>query len=234
MANQLSCIIVDDDEIDRLTTLSLVRKYPWLQVEGVYDNPVKALAGVAEALPDIAFLDVDMPDMTGLELRRKLADIPACVIITSYPEYAVESFEVAALDFLVKPLRAERFAVTIERLQDLFTLREKAKLLDHSLGADAIIIKEGHEQVKLSLHEIIYLEALKDYTRLITAHGKHYVLASLGNLLKEAGFGSFVRIHKSYAVQKHFVERMKGQELTVKGIVLPVGRAYKDNLAQLK
>jgi two-component system, LytTR family, response regulator len=235
MASKLyRCIVVDDDEIDRLTVQSFIKKYPLLEIEGVYTNAEAALTAVENNIPDIAFLDVDMPDMSGLELRRKLTAIPACVFITSYPDYAVESFELAALDFIVKPVKAERFAKTIERLNDFFTIREKAALLDYSLGSDTIFIKDGHEQVKLQLHHIIYLEALKDYTSIITTTGKHCVLASLGNLLKEPGFQSFIRIHKSYAVQKNYIEKMKAQEMVLKGFTLPVGRTYKDVLAEFK
>lgn len=234
MARTLTCIVVDDQEIDRLTTISLVKKYPQLQVTGTFDNPEAALLHVQQSVPDIAFLDVDMPAMSGLELRRELQQIPACVFITSYPEYAAESFEVSALDFIVKPLRSERFAKTIDRLQEFFIIRDKASLLDHSLGGDTIFIKDGHNQVKLQLHEVIYLEALKDYTSIVTGTGKYCVLSSLGNLLKEAGFSSFIRIHKSFAVQKHFIERIKAQELVAKGITLPVGRSFKDALSDLK
>ncbi|WP_276483714.1 LytR/AlgR family response regulator transcription factor [Paraflavitalea pollutisoli] len=234
MTNPLRCIIVDDDEIDRLTTVALVKQYPVIQVTGVYDHPGKAMQAMVQDPPDIAFLDVDMPGMSGLELRRQLSGIPACVFITSYPEYAVESFELAAIDFIVKPLRADRFAMTMERLQQYMTLRQKAQLLDHTLGGDTIFIKEGTAQVKLSLHEIIYLEALKDYTRIVTSNNKHCVLTSLGNLLQEPGFQNFLRVHKSFAVQKQWVERIGSQDILVKGTSLPVGRAYKENLAQLK
>lgn len=234
MLNPLSCIIVDDDEIDRLTTLSFVKQYPWLQVSGVFTNAVDALDEVTGKLPDVAFLDVDMPGMSGLDLRRRLNSVPACIIITAFPEYAVESFEVAALDFMVKPIRSERFATTANRLRTFFTIREKASLLDHSFGGDTILIKDGHEQVKLALHEIYYLEALKDYTRIVTANAKHHVLASIGNLLKAPEFAGFVRIHKSFAVQKHFVDRMKTDSVMIKDIELPVGRVYKENLIQLK
>lgn len=234
MANQLRCIIVDDDEIDRLSTLALVKQYPYVQVAGVFDDPIKAMQTILQDLPDVAFLDVDMPGMSGLELRRQLTAIPACVFITSFPEYAVESFELAAIDFIVKPLRADRLAITMERLQQYMALRQKAQLLDHTLGGDTIFIKEGTQLVKLAVHEIIYLEALKDYTRIVTTTGKHCVLAALGNLLKEPGFQGFLRVHKSFAVQKQWVERVGSQELLVKGITLPVGRAYKESLAQLK
>lgn len=233
MAASYSCIIVDDDEIDRLTTLSFVKKHSLLQVSGVYASAEEALHLTDGKLPDIAFLDVDMPGMTGLELRRELDMIPACVFITSYPDYAVEGFELAALDFIVKPIKAERFLKTVERINEYFLIKEKSILLEHVLGADVIFIKEGHEQIKLSLHEVLYLEALKDFTQVVTEKRKYCVLSTLGNLLKNEAFRSFVRIHKSYAVQKHFIDRIKPQEVILKNITLPVGRTYKavlDNL----
>lgn len=234
MASAWPCIIVDDDEIDRLTTVSFVKKYPFLTITGVYSSAEEALEKTANQLPAIAFLDVDMPGLSGLELRKKLDSIPACVFITSYPDYAVESFELAALDFIVKPVRGERFEKTAQRIKEYFTIREKSNLLQHTLGADTIFIKEGHEQIKLSLHEVLYLEALKDFTNVVTEKRKYCVLSSLGNLLKEPGFSSFIRIHKSYAVQKNFIDKVKGQELFIRNIILPVGRVYKPVLDQLK
>lgn len=229
-----SCIIVDDDEIDRLTTQSFVRKYQFLENAGEFADAETALLAVEKKIPDIAFLDVDMPGMTGLELRRKLADIPACIFITSYPEYAVESFDLAALDFIVKPIKGDRFAKTIDRITEFFIIREKAKQLDYTLGADTITIKDGHTKIKILLHQVLYLEALKDYTRIITTTGRHCVLSSIGNLLKQPGFESFIRIHKSFAVQKNYIEQVLGQEVHLKGISLPIGRAYKENLSAYK
>lgn len=234
MTTHYAAIIIDDDEIDRLTTMSFVKRYPSLQITGVFENAETALTASKEKLPDIAFLDVDMPGMSGLELRRHLANIPACVFITAYPDYAVEGFELAALDFIVKPISGDRFAKTMNRIFDFFTTREKAKLLDHTLGADSIIIKDGHMQVKLQLHQVLYLEALKDYTIVVTNTGKHFVLSTIGNLLKESGFQSFIRIHKSYAVQKNYIDKIKAQEVYINNIILPVGRAYKEALAEFK
>lgn len=229
-----SCIIVDDDEIDRLTTQFFVKKHSSLSIAGVYSTAEEALEAVKQNLPAIAFLDVDMPGMSGLELRKKLTDVPACIFITSYPDYAVESFELAALDFIVKPIKSDRFSKTVERIIEFFTIRNKAALLDHSLGAESIFIKDGYEQVKIQLHDIVYLEALKDYTSIVTTNGKHCVLSSIGNLLKEPGFQTFIRIHKSFAVQKNYIERIKAQEVLVKNISLPVGRNYKEALSMLK
>lgn len=234
MNQLLHCIIADDDEIDRLAIQSFIKKYPTLQIDGIYANAESALAAVEKKLPDIAFLDVDMPGISGLELRSKMMNIPVCVFVTSYPDYAVEGFELAALDFIVKPIKTERFAKTINRIHDFFSVREKVELLNHTLGADSITIKDGHTHVKIQLHQVQYLEALKDYTSIVTTTGKHCVLSSIGNLLKENGFQSFVRIHKSYAVQKNYVVRIRAQEVELKNITLPVGRAYKEALAAFK
>lgn len=228
------CIIVDDDEVDRLTTLSFVRKYPFLAIAGIYSSAEEALAGIQQTPVDILFLDIDMPGLSGLHLRRQLLDTPACIFITAYPDYAVESFELAALDFLVKPVKADRFLQTITRLQDYFDIKRKAALFECSVGGDTIFIKEGHEQIKIKLHEIVYLEALKDYTHVVTTTKKYCVLFTLGNLLKEAAFKTFIRIHRSYAVQKHFIEKIAANQVILNtAIILPVGRSYKESLEEL-
>lgn len=234
MIKKITCMVVDDDEIDRLTTVSFLKDYPFIEISGIFDSPVKALAAVQQQPPEVLFLDVDMPEMSGLQLRQQLLHIPACIFITSYPDYAVESFEMAALDFLVKPFKAERFSKTIQRLQEYMNVRHKSELLNHTLGADTIFIKDGNDQVKLQLHEIIYLEALKDYTGIITASRKYAVLTPLGTLIKEKVFSNFIRIHRSYAVQKHFIKKISSGEVMVNDIVLPVGRTFKEALNSLK
>jgi two-component system, LytTR family, response regulator len=234
MSRIYHCIIADDHEIDRLSVAAAIKRHPFMQVMGIYSSAEDALASVNTTLPDIAFLDIDMPGISGLALRKQLLDIPVCVFITSYPDYAVDSFELAALDFIVKPLKAERFAITAERIKTYLDIKYKAVLLDATLGADTIFIKQGHEQVKLSLHDVIYLEALKDYTIIVTAQKKYSVLSALGNVLREKSFENFIRVHRSYAVQKHFIERIKAQEITVNNIVLPVGRNYKEAVSKLK
>lgn len=234
MTKRVTCFVVDDNEIDRLTAQSFLKDYPRIEVTGSYDSPENALSAAQKDIPDCLFLDIDMPKMNGLKLREQLMHIPACVFITAYPDYAVESFEYAAFDFLVKPFSAKRFAITMERLLEYIDIRHKSDLLNHTLGADTIFIKDGLTQIKLQLHEVIYLEALKDYTRIITANHKYTVLSPLGNLIKEKSFSSFIRIHRSYAVQKHFIKKINTGGVWVNDIVLPVGRSYKDSLNLLK
>lgn len=229
----ITCIVVDDDEIDRLTTVAFVKQFPSLHLLEVYSSPAEFLAANT-SLPQVLFLDVDMPGMSGLELRKQLMAVPACVFVTAYPDYAVESFELDALDYLVKPLKMERFAMTVQRIQTFIDVRERALMLSHTLGADSIFIKEGYEQIKISLHEVLYLEALKDYTRIVRTGQSHCVLSNLGELLKQPAFQSFTRIHKSYAVQHLHIQKYNSTHVEIAGFTLPIGRAYKTALSHLQ
>jgi two-component system LytT family response regulator len=233
MTDKISCMLVDDDRVDLLTTEAFLEPYPFIEITGCYTAPEMALKAANEKMPDAFFLDIDMPGLTGLDLRRLLT-IPTCIFITSYPDYALESFELAALDFLVKPLQHERFAATITRLQEYITIRRKADMLSHTLGADTVFIKDGRQQFKLALHDILYLEALNNYTRIVTAGRKYTVLSTLSNLMQEKAFKSFVRIHRSYAVQRHLIRKIGGAEVMVGDVPLPVGRTYKPAIDQLK
>jgi DNA-binding LytR/AlgR family response regulator len=231
MTNKYTCIIIDDDEIDRLTVVSFAKKFPVLDILGVFESAEEALSIIEKEKIDVLFLDIDMPGLNGIEFRKKALEIPVCIFITAHPEHAVESFEIETLDFIVKPLKLDRFAQTVSRIEEFMEIKLKALLFEASIGGDTIYIKEGHEQTKVKLHEILYLEALKDYTLIITDKKRHCVLSSIGNLLKENHFQSFIRIHRSFAVQKQFIQKINSSEILLhNNITIPVGRSYKENL----
>lgn len=231
MTKKYPCIIVDDDEIDRLTVLSFAKRFPVLDILGVFESAEDALPFIDTHDIDILFLDIDMPGLSGIEFRKKALEIPVCIFITAHPEHAVESFEIETLDFIIKPLKLDRFSQTVSRIEEFMDVKLKASLLEASIGGDSIYIKEGHEQTKVKLHEILYLEALKDYTLIITDKKRHCVLSSIGNLLKEDHFQSFIRIHRSFAVQKQFIQKINSSEIILNNnITIPVGRSYKENL----
>jgi two-component system, LytTR family, response regulator len=229
-----ACIIIDDNELDRLTVVSYVNNYPFLQISGAFESAEAALAFTHEkGLPDVIFLDIDMPGMNGLAVRKELQAVPACIFVTSHPEFALEGFEMAALDYIVKPLHADRFAVTMERLKAYLELYHNASTPEHKLENDTLFIKDGFTHVQLQVQDIVYLEALKDYTGIITRQKKYCVLSPLGNLLKEKAFSGFVRIHRSYAVHKQSIQKITLREVSINGKILPVGRSYKETVEKL-
>jgi len=230
---EYKCFIVDDNLADRLATVSFARKYSFLKIEGVFDGASAAIDAAKKSFPDVIFLDIDMADINGLDLRVQLEKVTACIFITAYPDYALPAIDVNALDFLVKPLNAERFDLSMTRLKYFLDIQHKAELFDHSSEGDSLFIKDGHTKIKIQLSEIIYLEALKDYTGIITKEKKYCVLTSLGNIIEEKFFRDFIRIHRSYAVPKQMIEKINSKEIIVNGGALPVGRSYKKSLDKL-
>jgi len=214
-----------------LRVVSVARSFPVLNILKVFTSSEKALAFIEKEKIEVLFLDIDMPGINGLEFRKKLKSIPVCVYITSHPEYAVDSFALETLDFIVKPLQLDRFAQTVKRIEEFMDIKQKATLYELSFVNDFIYIKEGYDQIKIKLQDILYLEALKDYTLLVTPNKRHCVLASIGNLLKETSFQSFVRIHRSFAVQKNHIQKIGSQNVTLTNAALiPIGYSYKSNL----
>ena len=229
-----SCIIVDDDEIDRLTTVSFARKFPFLDISGIYASTEEALKNFNAGQIQVMLLDIDLPGLSGLEFRRLMMGVPVCIFITAYTEHAIKSFELAAFDFLEKPLTNDRFALSMRRLEEYMDIRQKASLFEISLGGDILYIKDGYDQIKLKLHEILYLEALKDYTKIVTVNKNYCVVSNIGTLLKEKSFNTFLRIHRSYAVQQNFIQKITPNTVVINNFELPIGRSYKDMVKNLK
>jgi two-component system, LytTR family, response regulator len=226
---QYNCLIIDDEEIDRLMVTSYVKRFPILNIVAICSSANEAYKIIEENKIDVLFLDIDMPETNGLAFRKQMLHIPACIYITAHPEHALDSFELDTLDFIVKPLKFDRFNFAIKRLEDYLELKEKAELFEATIGGDSVMIKDGHSQTKVKLHDILYLEALKDYTKIVTPTKKHCVLFSLGNLLKEESFKNFIRIHRSYAIQKLLVHAVNSNFVTLHDKTeIPIGRSYKE------
>jgi two-component system, LytTR family, response regulator len=229
--SQWNCIIVDDVLVDRLMVVSFAKRFPKLNIVGAYATATEAIAVLEQQKIDILFLDIDLPKLTGLEFRKKALKVPVCIYITGHAEHALESFDLETLDFIVKPLKFDRFEKAMHRAEQLLEVNEKAKLFELSFGKDVIHIKEGTDQTKIKLFDILYLEALKDYTLLVTSQKKHCIWSNIGSLLKQETFKDFIRIHKSYAIQRQFVKKISAQEVEMNNdTTIPIGRSFKDNL----
>ena len=226
-----NCIVVDDELVDRLMVVSFVKRFSKLNLVGAFATAHEALEVIEKQKIDILFLDIDMPGTNGLELRKKALDIPVCIYITGHSEHAAESFDLETLDFIVKPIKFDRFEKAMHRVEQFLVVHQKAKLFELSFGKDVINIKEGSDQYKIKLFDILYLEALKDYTLLVTAQKKHCIWSNIGSLLKQETFQDFIRIHKSYAIQRQFVKKINAQEVEMNNeTLIPIGRSFKENL----
>lgn len=227
----LKYVIVDDDEIDRLAVEIQASRYPFLQRLAVCSQPLEALELIGRHQPDIVFADIEMPGMSGLDLVSLLGGkVPAPVFITSHPEYAIEGYERQAFDYLLKPLTPERFGQCARRLRDFFQLRAKAFAFDRQEETDILLIKQGYERYKLYLPDILYLEAMKDYTRIVTRQNPYLVLNTLSGMMEQLPAERFIRIHRSFIANRDRIDALRGNKVILQHHELPVGKIYRQAL----
>ncbi len=220
--------VIDDDDIDRSVIESEAKKFSFLQKTGTFSNPVEALEIIFEAEPDVIFLDIEMPGLTGIEfLKQKPLASAIVVFITSHPEFALEGFEFNAFDYVLKPVSSERFARCALRLRDFFQMRMKSYAFDSAQEKDFIIIKQGYDKYKISLADILFLEAMKDYTKITTTAKQYLVLTTLNAMTEKLPADLFIRIHRSYVVNKNKVDAVQKNKLHIQSHELPVGKLYK-------
>lgn len=228
MQTTLKYVIVDDEEIDRLAIESFASEFSFLHKIAVCSNALEAFELVNRFNPDIIFADIEMPGMNGLELVRKFSgQVAAPVFITSHPEFAIDGYELEAFDYLIKPVSKERFARCVNRIHDFFQLRDKAVAFEKDNESNSIIIKEGYDKYKIPVHDILYLEAMKDYTRLITTSNQYMVLGTLSGMHDKLPSSNFIRIHRSYIVNWNRISAAKGNKIYISDHELPVGKLYR-------
>ena len=230
MPAPLTCAVVDDELLPRLAVVKALRQHPSLRCVGQFES-LEALQASHENLPDVLFLDIGIGHTNGLAYYKSLLEPPLTVFITSHLEYAVESFEAAAFDYIVKPLTDERFARVAARLLDHQLLRHKATLYELHVGTEFISIREGHRTSRVPVQDIVYLEALDNYTRIHTAQRRYLTLANLRDLCEQLPAARFLRIHRTYAVAVEKVSQLAGASVVVDGLELPVGRTYRAQVA---
>ncbi|MFV0606615.1 MAG: LytR/AlgR family response regulator transcription factor [Niabella sp.] len=232
--NTIKYIAVDDSLLDRLLLEEYADKNPFFKKLGTYDSPEESLVAVTTLQPDLIFLDIEMPGMTGVDVLRTIRQqVPLAVFITSHAEFALDGFELSAFDYILKPLTEERFAATAKRLQEYWEMKQNAAAYEVLFEQESVVIKEGYTQIKLLLHEIIYLEAMQDYTKVITAQKSYLTLTTLTAFLQKVASKKFMRIHRSYAVALSKIESIETGTVNCGGFALPIGKTYKSEIAKI-
>jgi two-component system, LytTR family, response regulator len=227
----LKYVVIDDDEIDRAVVETEAAKFSFLQKVASCSNPIEALEIITRFNPDVIFLDIEMPGLSGIELIRKISNHGQPVFITSHPEFALEGFELEAFDYLVKPVSSERFARCALRLRDFYQMHKKAFAFDNEQNNDFIIIKQGYDKYKIPTHDIVYLEAMRDYTRITTVTKHYLVLTTLNGISEKLPSDKFVRIHRSYVVNRTKIDAIQKNKINIQSQELPIGKLYKHALS---
>jgi DNA-binding LytR/AlgR family response regulator len=228
MQEILKYLVVDDVEIDSLAIEALASGYSFLKKVATCRHILEAIELIPILKPDILFADIEMPGGSGLELVKHLAGTVAVpVFVTSHPEFALEGYEIEAFDYLLKPVNTERFNRCVTRIRAFYELRSKSFAFDKERQSEYIIIKQGYDKYKISMQEILYLEAMKDYTRIVTLTGQYLVLGTFTNMHDQLPPERFIRIHRSYIVNQHKIDSVAGNKIFISTHELPIGKSYK-------
>ncbi len=231
--NRLTCLIVDDNEINRLTLEHLVDLTPELELVGSLPGALETLAffrGGGQC--DLLLLDVEMPTLTGLELAKLLPrPTPAIVLVTTHREFAVAAFELQAVDYLVKPVEFVRFSQAVAKVlaQRPAPAPAPAKVAE---PATDLFVKVGTKTIKINFDEVLYIEALSTYSVLVTTTQKHIVYLTLKALSERLPFAHFVRVHRSYIVNVRRIEAIEDNMLKLGPYEVPVGKSYQEEFTR--
>ncbi|WP_276485158.1 LytR/AlgR family response regulator transcription factor [Paraflavitalea pollutisoli] len=227
----LNCVVIDDNEVDRSLLEAYLSKYPFIRVTGSFSNPVESLDHLQQANTELLFVDIDMPVINGIDFMKSVQQ-PAlnCIFVTAHPEYAADAFDVQAVDYILKPIKEDRLDRAVQRTLELLEIRSKAIQYSLFIESDYLMIKEGTSISKVNIGDIEYLEALTNYTKVITAKRKYITLNNLKNFLDYLPTTRFIRIHRSYAVALDKIEGMDKNDLLIAGQRLPLGKTFRQEV----
>ncbi len=226
---KVRCFLLDDEPLALQVIEQHLSKLNDFEVCGTSTKPLEALTQIKMLQPDLLFVDIEMPDLKGLELIAMLQNKPAVILTTAYREYAVEGFDLNVLDYLVKPIPFSRFLKAIEKFMDKRLPPVVASVRDSEA---CIFVKADRKTIRVLLDDICYVEGIKDYTRIVLLNQKIITKVSIGNFLKELPAGRFVRVHKSFVVAKNKIHAFTALDVEVNGAEIPIGRLYKDSFFQ--
>lgn len=215
----INCIIVDDEMASQKVIEHFIKETEVLKHCRSFTNPDEAFKYLQlnDGI-DLIFLDINMPEQNGLNFYRKLNPRPPVIFTTAYPQYAVEGFEVNAIDYLIKPIPYERFLVAIKKLLSQRTTQTHTK--------PHLFLKENKVIHKVNFEDVIYLEASGDYVKVVCKDGQLLTHSTFNRFLKDLP-SQFLRIHKSFCINTNYMKKLNGNQIEIAQFMLPIGQTYK-------
>lgn len=230
---KIRCIAIDDEPPALMLMKEYISRIPSLQLEQVFEDAVKGQAFLQEQGTDLLFVDINMPDISGLELVRSLTNRPMVIFTTAYKNFAIDGFELNAVDYLVKPVAFERFEKAVKKAEDYFRYHQPASSQE---VPDALFVYSEYRLVKILFSDIEYIESLEDYIRIHTSNNKPLMtLMTLKKVLEKLPDDQFRRIHRSFIISYPKIKSVQGRKLRLlSGKELPVSDSYIDVINEWK
>ena len=227
---KISCIIIDDEPLARKGLKEYISDIDFLELAGEFENPVKATELISRGGAELIFLDIQMPKITGLDFFRSLQQPPPVIFTTAYPQYALEGFEVNALDYLVKPVSFDRFYKAALKAKEFYEVRETNR--QELPGAGYFFIKADNKLVKIFFDEISYVEALQNYVSLHLGPKKFMTYLTFKSVEDYLPADKFIKVHKSYIVAVSKIDAIEGSDIRIGDRHIPISRNLKDEVME--
>lgn len=229
----IRCIIIDDEPLARKGLREYIADVDFLELAGDFDTPLKATELLTEGKIQLIFLDIQMPKITGIEYFKSLNNAPPVIFTTAYPQYALEGFELNALDYLVKPVSFERFLKAAMRAREFYEVRHKNLAeASHEQKDGFFFIKADNRLVKIFFEEILYVEALQNYVALQTTNRKLITYLTFKSIEDYLPTELFIRTHKSFIVAASRIDNIEGNNIRIGQHNIPISRTLKDEVME--
>jgi DNA-binding LytR/AlgR family response regulator len=231
---KLNCVIVEDEPLARNLMVEYVRKVPSLNLIEACSSPLSAIEVLRTNSVDLLFLDVQMPELTGISLLKVLQKRPLVVLTTAYSEYALEGYELDVADYLLKPITFERFLRAVDKVTQRLEGKQAPAVekVIQDAGNQFMFVKDGTKLVKVELNDILYIEGLKDYVTIHTKQQKITSLQRMKALEEQLPSDLFIRIHNSFIVSLKAIEVVHKGDVQVGGNLLPIGETFKKSFRE--
>lgn len=227
----MKCLIIDDEPLAIELLEDFVSKIPFLELTSSCSNAIEASAILKKLKIDLIFTDIEMPDFSGIEFVKSLDEKPLFIFTTAYSHYAVEGFNLNAVDYLVKPIPFHRFLTAVNRAREIYLLKkEGANAIPVVVeSANFMFVKSEYDNIKINFDDIKYIEGLKDYIKIFsTSHKPILTLSSFKKIEEKLPANSFIRVHRSYIVSLKYIHSVQRNRILIDQIRVPIGLNYKD------
>lgn len=231
---QINCIIIDDEPLARKGLKEYIADIDFLNLVGEFDSPLKAAEQIAKGDVQLLFLDIQMPKITGLDFFKTLQHAPPVIFTTAYPQYALDGFELNALDYLVKPISFDRFLKAAMRAKEFYEIRQinATEVKKDETGPGYFFIKADNKLVKLQFDEILFAEALQNYVVIHTREKKYITYLTFKSVEEYLPANQFIKTHKSYIVSALKIESIEGNDIQIGQHHIPISRNLKDEVME--
>jgi two-component system LytT family response regulator len=232
---RIKCLIVDDEPPAREIIRRYAEQVPTLDIAGECENAVQAFAFLQQQEVDLIFLDIRMPQLNGNDFIKALSAPPKVIFTTAYPEYALEGFELNAVDYLVKPVRFERFLKAVHKAYAVANIKQAVESVmpEEKKTEPFVYFRADRKMIKVMLDDVLYIESMKDYIKIITKQGTVITKQSISSVEAMLPEKEFIRVHRSYIVSLSKVNSFTSELIEIEKSEIPIGKLYRNEVMKV-